>query len=698
MNHTDHDLADTLPGLGRRVLVVDDDAVQAKLLEVQLTIAGFAVTVVNSAEKALHAVRRPPDAIVSDVLMDEMDGFALCARLRKDPALAEVPIVLLSMYFDEVADRVLANEVGANALVARTPSMQACIQAIVLNLAERSRPVESPPSTEHHLRRVANRLIRFRDEKENAEARYHAIFDNANDAMSLLTPDGHVVDVNHRWEEIMQRPREELVGMHIRDFSASGHEDANFQRYRRSVTRDVDRDGPVPVQRADGSVVYLEFTTAKIVLDGQERVLGIGRDVTEVVESQRKLEASEHKYRSLVENIPEVLFSAGLDRKLKFVSANALRICGYTPEEFTSPYADDDDAPLSRIHPGDAEHFFQALEATSAGEGPLDVEYRWQHRDGHWMWMHCRAALAKGANGEPCIDGVFTDISARKQLEEQLIHAQKIEAIGQLTAGIAHDFNNILSVIITNTEILNAILPDGEAREIATEVGLAGRRGADLTSRLLAFARRETAAAKDTDLNEVVQGVERMLVCTLGRHCVLKFVPQADLGQIRADARQLEQVLMNLAVNARDAMPNGGHLTIETRNVDTTLDRTSSAEIPPGRYVSVRVSDDGIGMDPETRAKIFEPFFTTKGERGTGLGLSTSYGIVRRYGGHVTVDSEPGRGTTFTLFFPEKGNERPSRPTLDSGARSHSENSPDSSEWFQDRERPASTRDSRSCD
>jgi two-component system, cell cycle sensor histidine kinase and response regulator CckA len=468
--------------------------------------------------------------------------------------------------------------------------------------------------------------------------------------MSLLTPDGYVVDVNHRWEAIMQRPRAELIGLHIHDFSAAGHEDANAERYRRSSARDVDLAGPVPVQRADGSVIHLEFTTAKIVLDGQDRILGIGRDVTEVMESRKKLEASERKYRSLVESIPEVLFSASLEKRLTFVSSNVLGMCGYTPEEVLAP---SEESLLERIHPEDAPTFFAALDATAKGEGPMDVEYRWRHRDFHWMWMRCRAALAKDENGMPCIDGVFADVSARKQLEDQLAHAQKIEAIGQLTAGIAHDFNNILSAILANVELLAAGLANGEQREIAEEIGLAGRRGADLTKRLLDFARRETAEPKDTDLNHVVTGVERMLVCTLGSACRLRLNQQSTLGSIRADVRQLEQVLMNLTINARDAMPYGGVLTIETFNFGAgAAAMAKDVQLPPGDYVALRVTDEGIGMDAETRARLFEPFFTTKGERGTGLGLSTSYGIVRRYGGHISVESAPDRGTTFTLYFP----------------------------------------------
>jgi len=657
-----YDVQSVLPGLGRRIVVVDDDGIQRSLIKVRLEQAGFVAIVTAGAAEALKTIaENPPDAIVSDVLMDELDGFSFCRTLRADKALSRVPVVLLSAYFDEVADTALAKEVGANALVVRSPTFQECIEALVRSLAE-DKPTAPPVQdvSDLYVRRLAHQLVRLRQDTVRAEAHYQALFEHARDAVAVLTPDGRVIDVNRRWEEIMKRPRQEFLDLHIRDFSAVGHEDEIDRRYRNAVADGVEGGGPVPIARPDGSTILMEFTAAKFDIDGSENVLTIGRDVTDVVEAQRKLEASERKYRSLVENIPEVVWSTTREGRLTFISSNVTRVVGFSPEEMIEGGIA---RSFARVHPEDIAHLQEAVAAVIARRGPLDMECRWRHRDGRWLWLHFRGVPALDADGIECIDGVCSDITARKQLEEQLYQSQKVETIGQLTAGIAHDFNNLLMVIISNSEYLSQKV-EGDDREVASEIISAAQRGVDLTRGLLNFARRETAEPRELDLNAVLTSVERMLVCTLGKEVSLSLSTTDDLGAMRADPRQIEQVLMNLTVNARDAMPKGGTLCMETSNVDVSTAQAGRGGLPgPGRYVAISVRDTGTGMSQETRERIFEPFFTTKGVRGTGLGLSTSYGIVRRYGGHVAVDSVLGSGTTFTLYFPRVDDpEAQSRP------------------------------------
>ena len=248
------------------------------------------------------------------------------------------------------------------------------------------------------------------------------------------------------------------------------------------------------------------------------------------------------------------------------------------------------------------------------------------------------------------------DITERLELEEQLRHAQKMEAVGRLAGGVAHDFNNLLLVIGMHCQILlDDLPPDDPRREEVEVIARAGERAAALTRQLLAFSRRQVLDPRVLDLNAVVAGAEQML-----RRLVegpISVVARLDpaLGAIRADVGQLEQVLLNLAVNARDAMPSGGTLTLETTNVEVagSTRRVEQGVLPPGRYAVLRVSDTGIGMDAETRSHVFEPFFTTKPKgKGTGLGLSTVYGIVRQSDGYVAVESAPGRGTTFEIYLP----------------------------------------------
>jgi signal transduction histidine kinase len=283
---------------------------------------------------------------------------------------------------------------------------------------------------------------------------------------------------------------------------------------------------------------------------------------------------------------------------------------------------------------------------------PLDQEFRWQHQNGRWLWLHCRAARVTAPDGSERLEGICTDVTTRKSLEEQLSRSQKIEAIGQLTAGIAHDFNNLLSVILAGAEHLESRL-GGEDKQVSQEICDATLRGVELTSRLLGFARKRARSSRATDLNVVLEELTPMLARAAGRDVTLSVVPFVGLGAICADRGELEQILMNLAINARDAMPRGGQLTVETLNVDVSLAEARENGKPgAGKHVAIRVSDTGSGMDQDTLSHLFEPFFTTKAEKGTGLGLSTSYGIVRRHGGHIVVESSLGKGTMFTVYFP----------------------------------------------
>jgi PAS domain S-box-containing protein len=315
------------------------------------------------------------------------------------------------------------------------------------------------------------------------------------------------------------------------------------------------------------------------------------------------------------------------------------------------------DAFLDIIEPEDRPRVGDEIARANRKGGDAHLEYRVRWPDGIVHWIAGIGRILRGSNGQPeKAAGIGLDISSRKQLEEQFRQAQKMEAVGRLAGGIAHDFNNLLTAIMGYSELLLERVSDQPdlAADIE-EIKKAGERASRLTGQLLAFSRKQTIQPRILDLNQVVADLERMLRRVIGEDIVLDIAPSPSLGRTKADPSQVEQVLMNLVVNARDAMPRGGSLTISTANVvlDTAFARQHVGAVP-GRYVSLTVTDSGLGMKPEIVARVFEPFFTTKPVgKGTGLGLSTVYGIVKQNGGYVAVDSTPGAGTTFTIYWPE---------------------------------------------
>jgi signal transduction histidine kinase/ActR/RegA family two-component response regulator len=289
-------------------------------------------------------------------------------------------------------------------------------------------------------------------------------------------------------------------------------------------------------------------------------------------------------------------------------------------------------------------------------QGEAHVETEWKRKDGSLVTVRLNMRLVRDAAGAGgYIEGLIEDVTEQRSLENQFRQAQRLEAVGRLAGGVAHDFNNVLTAITGYSELLlDELTPGDPKRQDVEEIHAAARRAAGLTRQLLAFSRKQVFQTRVLDLNAVVRMLEKMLQRLIGEDVKLEIAPSSALGAVRADPGQIEQVIMNLAVNSRDAMPGGGRLTIETANVD--LDEAYAREhagAAPGRYVMLAVSDTGTGMDAETQSHIFEPFFTTKEQgTGTGLGLATVYGIVKQSGGHVWVYSEPGRGATFKIYLP----------------------------------------------
>jgi PAS domain S-box-containing protein len=376
-----------------------------------------------------------------------------------------------------------------------------------------------------------------------------------------------------------------------------------------------------------------------------------------------ELKRKEEHFRSLIESSSDII--AVLDERFRvvFVSPAVERVLGYSPEELVGT------DPFRLLHPGDREWISAQVAhgLPSSESSPRPLVFRLAHKGGGWRVLE---ATGRNLLSHPAIAGIVIDardVTERHQLEEKLSQAQKMEAVGRLAGGIAHDFNNLLTAVLGYSDVLLEESPlQSASREYVLEIRKAATRAASLTQQLLAYSRKQMLQPKTVDLNSLVSGMQNMLKRLIGEDIELSTRPAPDLLAVKADPNQIEQVIMNLAVNARDAMPQGGKIVFETCNVTLKADSFQQyPELAPGLYVVLSVSDTGIGMDAETRTRIFDPFFTTKGiGKGTGLGLSTAYGIVKQSGGHIGVSSEPGRGSTFTIYLPAAAGDP--RPELES--------------------------------
>lgn len=379
----------------------------------------------------------------------------------------------------------------------------------------------------------------------------------------------------------------------------------------------------------------------------------VSHQVARAIESRRHQDAlarSEARYRSQVQSALYGLYRSSSDGKFLDVNPALVEMLGYdSAEELLN-------LEIARDVYLDPTERLRLIGQAGENERISGLEARWRRKDGRVITVRLSGRRGTHHAGDPqTFEMIAEDITERRQLEEQLRHSQKMEAVGRLAGGVAHDFNNLLTVIKGYSDLMLSELRHGERhRSEVEEIRRAAERAAELTRQLLAFSRKQVMEPKVIDLNSIVSTMDRLLRRLLGEDVELYVSLDPQLGAVKADPGQIEQVIMNLAVNARDAMPGGGHLTIETKNVDFDSSGSKDRNMPsPGSYAMIAVTDTGTGMDRETITHIFEPFFTTKElGKGTGLGLSTAYGIVKQSGGHVAVYSEVGRGSCFKVYLP----------------------------------------------
>jgi two-component system cell cycle sensor histidine kinase/response regulator CckA len=480
-------------------------------------------------------------------------------------------------------------------------------------------------------------------ELESAEQRYRLLFERSLAGVVRTTLDGKILDCNDACAKIFGYiSREELLASPVTNRSVHPEDQAVFiarLKKENSIT-----NYEHCLRRKDGSAIWL-LGSAHLVA-GKDGASGTYEETLIDITERKK---AEEIFRTAFNANPEPITIATIaEGRYIDVNESFLRITGYRREEVIGRTSlelnfwvrPEDRAKLVELlWEQDSVHDLEITYRTKSGEERVALD----------------SAEAIEIAGQECIIAILRDITEQKFLEKQLRQTQKMEAVGQLSGGIAHDFNNLLGVIIGYSEILEHRLPQNDPLlKECGQIKKAGQSAASLTRQLLAFSRQQVLEPKVLDLNAIVLHVERMLRRLIGEDIDLKAKLGAGLGCIKADQSQIEQVIINLAVNARDAMPHGGKLIIETSRVD--LDEDYARRHPPqkpGAYVLLMVADTGTGMDAETQNRIFEPFFTTKElGKGTGLGLSTVYGIVRQSGGHIWVYSEPGQGTTFKVYLP----------------------------------------------
>jgi PAS domain S-box-containing protein len=619
-----------------KVLLVEDDPNDAELVLRELRRAGFDPDWrrVDTEEAFINSLSPVIQLILSDYSMPLFNGLHALKLLQEHDL--EIPFIIVSGTIGEEA-AVQAMRAGANDYLMKG------------NLARLG------PTIVRELQEAENRRARRRAEAAllESEDRNRDLIEHSHDLICTHDLSGRILSINRTTVKALGYEQAALMDANVREILFSGLQN-DFDAYISELQKVGVASGVMAVQTSAGEKRVWRYTNT-LRTDGVAVpiVRGMAHDITVELKAESAMRESQMRLAGIVNSAMDAIISVDGEQKVVLFNAAAERILGcpaaeaigqtidrFIPQSFREPHQQhirrfgETGVSLRSIHS------LSELTAVRANGEEFPIE----------------ASISKiEVAGQKIFTVVLRDITERKQLEEQFRQSQKMEAVGRLAGGVAHDFNNMLTAIIGYSQLVMAQIDEASPlRHDIEEIEKAGQRAAGLTAQLLAFSRKQVLQPKVLDLNEVISDVDKMLRRVIGEDIDLVTIARPDLGHVKADPGQIEQILLNLAVNSRDAMPLGGKLTIETANIELDEAYASShSDVIPGQYVMLAVSDTGIGLDAQTQARMFDPFFTTKEKgKGTGLGLSTVFGIVKQSGGHIWVYSEPEHGAAFKIYFP----------------------------------------------
>jgi two-component system cell cycle sensor histidine kinase/response regulator CckA len=616
-----------------RILIIEDNPPDAELMVAAVRRGGYEVQfdVADTPELFRERLARAEyDVILADYNLSSWTALDALGILRQSGK--DIPVI------------VTTGSLGDEAAVE-------CIKQGAEDFVLKDRPARLPLAIERALEERSLRAEgrRAAEALRASETRYRRLFEAGKDGVLILdAATGDITDVNPFMVELLGYAHGEFIGKKLWEIGVFKNIVASKTAFRELQNKEYIRYEDLPLARSDGRPVDVEFVSNAYWVDGKKVIQCNVRDIT----AHKRIEEALVRLRKAVDASGEVIFMTNREGIVTFINPEFTRLYGYTEDEVVGKVTPRI-LKSGTMQPESYLSFWTEILEKRIAKGEMVNKTK----AGKLVTVESSANPILDEQGN--ITGFLAiqrDATARKQLEDQLRQAQKMEAIGRLAGGVAHDFNNLLTIISGYGQLILGALPEKDPlRTQLTEVLKASERATSLTRQLLAFGRRQVLAPRVLDLNEVIVDTEKMLRRLIGEDIELVTVPGRELSHVKADPGQIEQVILNLALNARDAMPKGGRLTIEASSV--TLDEVYADQhisVQPGPYVMLAVSDTGCGMDRETQAHLFEPFFTTKEKgKGTGLGLATVYGIVKQSGGYIWVYSEPGQGTTFKVYLPK---------------------------------------------